>query len=82
MRVIRTGVGGGEEGRRAEGRITFCSIKRIPSQSSDLFNGQVKYYLKIYALYMYPLSYFICQPVLHDWCNKGHGMCYLVCGMN
>ena len=22
-----------------------------------------------------------CQPVLHDWCNKGHGMRYPVCGM-
>ena len=21
------------------------------------------------------------RPVLHDWCNKGHGMCYPVCGM-
>ena len=21
------------------------------------------------------------QPVLHDWCNKGHGMSYPVCGM-
>ena len=20
------------------------------------------------------------QPVLHDWCNKGHGVCYPVCG--
>ena len=20
------------------------------------------------------------QPVLHDWCNKGRGMCYTVCG--
>ena len=28
-----------------------------------------------------PLSYFSLQPVLHDWCNKGRGMCYLVCGM-
>ena len=28
-----------------------------------------------------PLSYFSIQPVLHDWCNKGHGMYYLVCGM-
>ena len=27
------------------------------------------------------LSYFSFQPVLHDWCNKGHGMCYPVCGM-
>ena len=28
-----------------------------------------------------PLSYFSFQPVLHDWCNKGLGMCYPVCGM-
>ena len=28
-----------------------------------------------------PLSYFSFQPVLHDWCSKGHGMCYPVCGM-
>ena len=28
-----------------------------------------------------PLSYFSLQPVLHDWCNKGCGMCYSVCGM-
>ena len=29
----------------------------------------------------YDYSYFSLQPVLHDWCNKGRGMCYLVCGM-
>ena len=28
-----------------------------------------------------PLSYFSLQPVFHDWCNKGRGMCYPVCGM-
>ena len=28
-----------------------------------------------------PLSYFSFKPVLHDWCNKGRGMCYPVCGM-
>ena len=28
-----------------------------------------------------PLSYFSFQPVFHDWCNKGRGMCYPVCGM-
>ena len=28
-----------------------------------------------------PLSYFSFQPVLHNWCNKGRGMCYPVCGM-
>ena len=28
-----------------------------------------------------PLSYFTFQSVLHDWCNKGRGMCYPVYGM-
>ena len=28
-----------------------------------------------------PLNHFLFQPVLHNWCNKGHGMCYPVCGM-
>ena len=28
-----------------------------------------------------PLSYFSLQPVLHDRCNKGRGMCYPVCWM-
>ena len=28
-----------------------------------------------------PLSHFSFQSVLHDWCNKGRGMCYPVCGI-
>ena len=28
-----------------------------------------------------PLSYFSFKPVLHDWCNKGCGMYYPVCGI-
>ena len=28
-----------------------------------------------------PLHYFSFHPMLHNWCNKGHGMCYPVCGM-
>ena len=28
-----------------------------------------------------PWSYFSFQPVLHDWCNKGCGMYYPVCGI-
>ena len=28
-----------------------------------------------------PLGYFLFQPLLHDWCNKGLFMCYPVCGM-
>ena len=33
------------------------------------------------TLLLPPLSYFSFQPVLHDWCNKGCGMCYPVCGI-
>ena len=28
-----------------------------------------------------PLRYFSFLPVLHNWCNKGCGMCYPVSGM-
>ena len=27
------------------------------------------------------MGYFSFQPVLHDWCNKGRGMYYPVCGI-
>ena len=27
------------------------------------------------------MDYFSFRPVLHDWCNKGCGRCYPVCGM-
>ena len=28
-----------------------------------------------------PIELFLVEPVLYDWCNKGCGMCYPVCGM-
>ena len=28
-----------------------------------------------------PIELFLVPARLHDWCNKGHGMCYPVCGM-
>ena len=28
-----------------------------------------------------PIELFFVPVVLHDWCNKGCGMCYPVCGM-
>ena len=28
-----------------------------------------------------PFSYFLFQPVLHNWYNKDCGMCYLLCEM-
>ena len=38
-------------------------------------------YIRFVLHSLCPLSYFSFQPVLHDWCNKGRGMCYPVCGM-
>ena len=32
-------------------------------------------------LHVDPFSYFLFQPVLHDWCNKDCDMCYPVYGM-
>ena len=28
-----------------------------------------------------PIELFLVPASAHDWCNKGHGMCYPVCGM-
>ena len=35
----------------------------------------------IVAYFHISFFFFSFQPVLHDWCNKGRGMCYHVCGM-
>ena len=34
-----------------------------------------------WSLMVDPLSFLSFQPVLHDWCNKGCGMYYSVCGV-
>ena len=44
-------------------------------------SGNHEYICVGHFLTMNPLSYFSFQPVLHNWCNKGCGMCYLVCRM-
>ena len=45
---------------------------------SVLFNDMLNtFYLRMHSLQCC-CSF---QPVLQDWCNKGHGMCYPVCGM-
>ena len=33
------------------------------------------------SLMVEPMKYVLFPPVLHDWYTKGHGMCYLVCGV-
>ena len=59
--------------------LTKLIFKSMLSQSSDLFNDQTKHFGKIQLYISFVLKSF--QPVLHDWCNKGCGMCYPVCGM-
>ena len=54
-----------EESRRNERK---CERKNVTS-----FDFSTFFFLQ--------LPYFSFQPVLHDWCNKGSGMCYPVCGM-
>ena len=44
--------------------------------------GSPKFCELLYIYFRIQTSrYFSFQPVLHDWCNKGRGMCYPVCGM-
>ena len=59
--------------------------KYIPTQTTFVKNKCQIYFiipLVPFKTTIYnPLSYFSFQPVLHDWCNKGCGVCYPVCGM-
>ena len=44
-------------------------------------HGCVRSWLSDRSFMVNPWSYFFFKLVLHDWYNKGHGMCYPVCGM-
>ena len=58
----------------------------IPVSSGSRFSSDIR--MRIFNKYVVgsifivdSLRYFTFQPVLHDWCNKGCGMCYPVYGM-
>ena len=63
--------------------LAFSPDVRVLSWCSCIFNEERKelFYLTIHSTHFNPLNYFSFQPVLNDWCNKGRGMCYPVCGM-
>ena len=68
--------------------IFDCKFKPDDSEllATASFDGTIKVWdintLKpVSCIMVVPLSYFSFQPVLHEWCNKGCGMCYPVCGM-
>ena len=59
-----------------------CLLTRRAGRSSEVERSlMVRWVVGSILFGMDPLSYFSFQPVLHDWCNKGRGMCYPICGM-
>ena len=59
------------------------SCQSFSVSSGVRHNSVVEYLLMVSdrSFIVDSLSYFSFQPVLHDWCYKGRGMCYPVCGM-
>ena len=47
----------------------------------QLRNAMVAVWVEVAEAAAFFALLFAIQPVLHDWCNKGRGMCYPVCGM-
>ena len=58
-----------EQGPECQKIFKISISGAIPTDTDDRFNTP------FHALDV------SCQPVLHDWCNKGRGICYPVCGM-
>ena len=66
-----------------------CSVDRFPSSVRHHTATKREKYCSLKFNHTTVLSsvlldskyQFSFQPVLHDWCNKGRGMCYPVCGM-
>ena len=59
-----------------DGQNSLEEIVKVMSICCSLICNKIKlWFFKI------KLSYFSFQPVLHNWYNKGCGMCYPVCGM-
>ena len=64
-------------------RVAWVSTHRGAGRSSEVERSLVVRWVVGSILHgVDPLSYFSFQSVvLHDWCNKGCGMCFPVCGM-
>ena len=61
--------------------LLCCILYKCRWYAVDLTVVMSKNHFHIHHTKSPPLSYFLFQPVLHDWCNKGCGMYYPVCGM-
>ena len=73
---------GGHQVVPAEGELVFI-IKATGARCSSVVRAFAHGAMVVGSILhgVDPWSYFSFQPVLHDWCNKGRGMCYPVCGM-
>ena len=49
--------------------------------SRTLLNGKAPHRASDQSYLVDPFSYLLFQPVLCNWYNNGHGMCYPACGM-
>ena len=73
----------GATSRSIANKLVFERLTLGYSRTDQTDKILVDHYFTITNItpFLCPFSYFTFQPVLHDWCNKGHGMCYPVCGM-
>ena len=56
-----------------------CYTKKGAGRSSEVERSlMVQWVVGLILHGVDPLSYFSFQPMFHDWCNKGRGMCYPV----
>ena len=58
----------------------LCNV-HFQAVSKLLYNVHFQAVSKLLCNVHFQAVYFLFQPVLHDWCNKGRGMYYPVCGM-
>ena len=56
-----------------------CNMVLSDAKYTDI--GVPLFFVPRIYIFFFCLVYFLFQPVLHDWCNKGCGMCYPVCGL-
>ena len=68
-------------GTSADARLSDVGSKRYVARKIPASLSRVRCVVGSILHEVNPLSYFSFQPVLHDWCKKGGGMCYPVCGM-
>ena len=66
------------------GYMSACGISKSHHVAPQFFISPDPYklrqisFIEMRTYFSFGFSF---QPVLHDWCNKGRGMCYPVCGM-